>query len=710
MPEQQFHAREKVVEQMTRQGLVEENVSQETIKNVSSRQYQQYDYADNSKVETTAHDRMQEKVYYQYQQQNSDSPGSVYQIHEETEAVSQPVTQAEVSADVSEIMPEAEAVSGDAVTAGISEFSALANRIFDKADNAESGQEQPASSGAADAVADNLLERKIQRTKHERHMTRKAQDFDETDDSEPGSNEQHLDTNYSSRRLRVQSQDKEDKVKDKPERRGRLKFEDEDDKFSEGATYASRKLKRQVADEIDEDMDPEAKSMMRISRKAANVSSYAYNRMRLRDSADVEPDSFSSREKSRNSNSDKLKSGSRYLKEAEKSERETKERIKKSYQKKINQNRAIKEAQDIKHKQEFVIKAKEGVKRIAAAVKSIAGAVAGGSALVFILIIGGAALIIFAFTYIVGNGGSAYYGGLYQSTYLDISDCEAYFRELEIDLEEEIAGIEESEEYSGCDEYIYDLGDIGHNAVELMSYIATKYQDFTLEMCKEELKSLFEEKYVLLVEIKEEPRERYKEDSEGNLLYDAEGNPIKETYTARICYITLEVKKWDDIISEKLSEEEQERYDVYNLSQGGQQVYSNPLPLDWKNKISSRFGERIHPITKERSFHNGIDIAVPKNTPLYSATNGEVTVSSYSETAGNYIVVTMENGYSIKYMHLDSRGVSVGDKVTRGMLIGETGNTGRSTGPHLHVEVRTEDNKPIDPTFILSNGVGTNTN
>lgn len=677
---ERFHAKEKIVEQMSRQGLVEENVTQGSVENVS-RQHQRYNYGENNPVEA-AYDSIQEKSYYQ--QQISTDPI----VPVENRQI--PVT----DMDIPEMTSGVE-IAEDVVTDEISEFSTFLNRISDLTDSATDSRKQ--STGKTADTVDDLVERKIQRMKHERKK-RKTQtpDVDEADDdfaSDKDSNDKNSDTSYSSKRLKGGG-DSTDK-KEKPEKRTRLKFED--DKFSESAHYAARKLKRQAADEIEEDMDPEAKDMMHNSRKLINASSYAYNRGHLRSS-----EQHSNHESNR---SGKLKDGSRYFKEAEQ-QRDTKEKIKKSYQKKINRNRAVAEAQNIRNKQEFIVKTKEGVRRIAAAVKSIAGAVAGGSATVIILLFGGVFLIIFLLAYATGSGGGAYYSGLYESTYNDFSDIEAYFRELETDLEEQIANIEDSDEYSGCDEYIYELGDMGHNAVELMSYIATKYQNFTLEMCKSELKSLFEEKYLLIVEIKEEPRERYAQDAEGNILYDAAGNPVKETFTAKICYITLEVREWDDIMANRLTEEERERYDVYKLSQGGQQVYANPLPLDWKNKISSRFGERIHPITKERTMHNGIDIAVAENTPLYSSTDGVVTISKYSESAGNYIVVTMETGYSIKYMHLNSRDVSVGERVTKGMLIGATGNTGRSTGPHLHVEVRTEDNVPIDPTFIISNGVG----
>lgn len=372
---------------------------------------------------------------------------------------------------------------------------------------------------------------------------------------------------------------------------------------------------------------------------------------------------------------------------------------KKKYKKAAMQKSLEQGGQRVLRHRNLFTRAKDAVVRLVKAVKTFITLVSSLFTIVIIifsLIIG---IFILAFL-AIGMGGEAIIKSTYQAGYDQISDCTAYMKKLETDLEERISKIE-TEEYPGCYEYIYNLGDINHNPIELISYLAAKYVEFDLEKCQEEIDSIFEEMYTLTIEIKEEPRERAMRDEYGEIIYDFEGNPVMETFMARICYITLEVKPLEDIINERLDTDQKESFDTYMLSSGGQQVYANCLPDDWGSLISSKFGERIHPVTGERSFHTGIDIAVPEGTSLYSSCAGTVTTSAYSDTAGNYIIVTMDNGWSIKYMHLSSREVTAGDTVLRGQFLGETGNTGRSTGAHLHLEVRDTNDNPIDPTFMI---------
>lgn len=372
---------------------------------------------------------------------------------------------------------------------------------------------------------------------------------------------------------------------------------------------------------------------------------------------------------------------------------------KKKYKKAAMQKSMKQGGQRVLRHRNLFTRAKDAVVRLVKAVKTFITLVSSLFTIVIIifsLIIG---IFILAFL-AVGMGGEAIIKSTYQAGYDQISDCTAYMKKLETDLEERISKIE-TEEYPGCYEYIYNLGNINHNPIELISYLAAKYVEFDLEKCQEEIDSIFEEMYTLTIEIKEEPRERAMRDEYGEIIYDSEGNPVMETFMARICYITLEVKPLEDIIYERLDTDQKESYDTYMLSSGGQQVYANCLPDEWGSLISSKFGERIHPVTGERSFHTGIDIAVPEGTSLFSSCAGTVTTSAYSDTAGNYIIVTMDNGWSIKYMHLSSREVTAGDTVLRGQFLGETGNTGRSTGAHLHLEVRDANDNPIDPTFMI---------
>ncbi len=110
-------------------------------------------------------------------------------------------------------------------------------------------------------------------------------------------------------------------------------------------------------------------------------------------------------------------------------------------------------------------------------------------------------------------------------------------------------------------------------------------------------------------------------------------------------------------------------------------------------KLSSRFGYRIDPINKKRStFHKGIDISAPTGTPVYAAESGIVFDAGYKTSGyGNLIVIKHADDMATYYGHLSKMLVSKNTKVRKGELIGNVGSTGKSTGPHLHFEVRKGD-------------------
>jgi len=106
--------------------------------------------------------------------------------------------------------------------------------------------------------------------------------------------------------------------------------------------------------------------------------------------------------------------------------------------------------------------------------------------------------------------------------------------------------------------------------------------------------------------------------------------------------------------------------------------------------LASGFGYRMHPILHVIKFHKGLDIAGPIGTPIKSTANGVVVNSRYSKSYGNIVKIlhktNSENYYTV-YAHMDVRYARVGTKVKKGEMIGRIGNTGRTTGPHLHYEV-----------------------
>jgi murein DD-endopeptidase MepM/ murein hydrolase activator NlpD len=124
------------------------------------------------------------------------------------------------------------------------------------------------------------------------------------------------------------------------------------------------------------------------------------------------------------------------------------------------------------------------------------------------------------------------------------------------------------------------------------------------------------------------------------------------------------------------------------------------MPLE--GRISSNFGTRFHPIDKVSKFHAGVDIAVPRGTSVGAAADGTVTFAGQKGGYGNVVIVEHADGHTTFYAHCDKLLVKEGQTVTVGEEIAKSGSTGKSTGPHLHFEVR-ENGKPIDPLKFLSN-------
>ena len=111
-------------------------------------------------------------------------------------------------------------------------------------------------------------------------------------------------------------------------------------------------------------------------------------------------------------------------------------------------------------------------------------------------------------------------------------------------------------------------------------------------------------------------------------------------------------------------------------------------PIPGRYHLTSKFGYRIHPLTGTRRLHAGIDIGANTGDAVYAAAAGVVSISEYSSSAGNYIMINHGGGLSTVYMHNSKLLVSVGDQVKKGQLIALAGSTGWSTGAHLHFGVR----------------------
>jgi murein DD-endopeptidase MepM/ murein hydrolase activator NlpD len=117
--------------------------------------------------------------------------------------------------------------------------------------------------------------------------------------------------------------------------------------------------------------------------------------------------------------------------------------------------------------------------------------------------------------------------------------------------------------------------------------------------------------------------------------------------------------------------------------------------------ISSGFGERMDPFTGHQTIHEGVDIAARFGSPIYATGDGVVSWAGDKAGYGLAVEITHESGLVTRYAHASATLVKVGDRVTKGQQIAQVGTTGRSTGPHLHFEVLSND-RAVNPARFLS--------
>ena len=155
---------------------------------------------------------------------------------------------------------------------------------------------------------------------------------------------------------------------------------------------------------------------------------------------------------------------------------------------------------------------------------------------------------------------------------------------------------------------------------------------------------------------------------------------------------------------EKRKEEEarkkaQEQGKTYQTKSLGNISFTWPCPSS--GRITSGFGGRSSPTEGASSNHQGIDIGAPSGAGVVAAASGSVVISTYSASAGNYVMISHGGGVYSVYMHMSSRAVSVGQSVSKGQQIGSVGSTGYSTGPHLHFGIRSGGSY-VNPSAYVS--------
>lgn len=127
-------------------------------------------------------------------------------------------------------------------------------------------------------------------------------------------------------------------------------------------------------------------------------------------------------------------------------------------------------------------------------------------------------------------------------------------------------------------------------------------------------------------------------------------------------------------------------------------------PID-NYRTSSSYGMRTHPVLGGLRGHKGIDMAAPSGTPIYATADGLVSKAEWFSSYGNFIAIGHGGELETRFGHLSRIAVSAGQRVRKGDLIGYVGSTGRSTGPHLHYEVRVAG-QAVDPTPYMTESGG----
>jgi murein DD-endopeptidase MepM/ murein hydrolase activator NlpD len=180
-------------------------------------------------------------------------------------------------------------------------------------------------------------------------------------------------------------------------------------------------------------------------------------------------------------------------------------------------------------------------------------------------------------------------------------------------------------------------------------------------------------------------------DSQGGLPQQVEAEVLLQLAESRLPALDARLKTQVRPALEETLEEEAAR----------EAAFPSAKPLRGEVDVSSEFGLRPNPFGgRTYELHNGIDFRGPIGTPIYATAAGVVTKADYSGGYGQHIVIDHGYGYETLYAHLSERSVAVGDRVTRGDLIGALGNTGRSSGPHLHYTIYRKG-QAVNPRYYL---------
>ncbi len=165
--------------------------------------------------------------------------------------------------------------------------------------------------------------------------------------------------------------------------------------------------------------------------------------------------------------------------------------------------------------------------------------------------------------------------------------------------------------------------------------------------------------------------------------------------------LIVETTKKLDVLTKRLAIQSQSLDEIVQLAKNKEALLEaipaiQPIKNDDLKRTASGYGMRYHPIHKRRKMHNGMDFSAPRGTEVFATGKARVKKAKLVAGYGNLIVLDHGFGYETYYAHLKEIKVRRGQRVGRGEVIGTVGNTGVSTGPHLHYEVRKND-RPVNP-------------
>jgi murein DD-endopeptidase MepM/ murein hydrolase activator NlpD len=172
----------------------------------------------------------------------------------------------------------------------------------------------------------------------------------------------------------------------------------------------------------------------------------------------------------------------------------------------------------------------------------------------------------------------------------------------------------------------------------------------------------------------------------------------------------IEIQKRINRLQRALVAQSKSYEEVYELAKSKDTMLGcipaiQPVSNKDLKRLASGFGMRIHPIYKIAKMHTGLDFTADIGTEIYATGDGVIeSIESKFSGYGNHVIINHGFGYESLYAHMSRIAVTAGQKVRRGQIIGYVGNTGASTGPHLHYEVMKNGEK-VDPSFYFYNDI-----